>query len=209
MKFLNRITGKLTKVNYQTPLVNGMYAVQDSESTPFVRGDSKVRELGGIQYPILGELLPSNVVDRFAFMSDQFYQDSNLFDKGQISSLLFFDNPEILELTEFEQTLVHDIYHLEEICQRPTLDLKYTEYKTPVSRARRISNHALTYLAGHSEDWHSQTFTGVKPNKILALHREDNWNTYENLAVKNLINHLQGNTHGKLYASHREVFQWR
>ena len=68
--------------------------------------------------------------------------------------------------------------------------VKQTEYKTPVSRARRVSPRAITYLTGHSEDWHSQTFVGVKPARVLALHREDQWDIYENVATKNLIEYL-------------------
>ena len=187
MKLFNRLTQSNENLEKHSDILNGLYA---DNGIPIVRGTNETRTIKQSKISFKGELLPIQIQDRFTLLAKIITENLETSQQGKISSLIFFENPNILKLSKLEQALKENIFHLEEICHRPTLDLKLTAYKTPVSRARRITSSAITYLASHSEDWHSQTFVGVKPARVIALHREDQWDIYENLAVKNLIEYL-------------------
>ena len=85
-----------------------------------------------------------------------------------------------------ETALGQSIPHLQEICRNPRSHLKVSEFREPVSRARRIPPRAISLLSAHSEDWHSRTFRSVRPKMILSEVTEDEWAIYENRALRTL-----------------------
>ncbi len=42
-----------------------------------------------------------------------------------------------------------------------------TKNLSNVSRAKKISNNAYRYLAGHSETWQQRSLVGIRPKKVL------------------------------------------
>lgn len=85
-----------------------------------------------------------------------------------------------------ETALGQSIPHLQEICRNPRSHLKVSEFREPVSRARRIPPRAISILSAHSEDWHSRTFRSVRPKMVLSEVTEDEWAIYENRALRTL-----------------------
>jgi len=101
--------------------------------------------------------------------------------------------PEIdraIQIQPLEKIIKDTIPHLEEICHRPRSYLKLETERLPVARAQRIAPHAISYLAGHTEDWEHKTFRGVRPKRILSLVREDLLDIYENRVTVRLIDYL-------------------
>lgn len=80
--------------------------------------------------------------------------------------------------------------HLYEIAYRPRLELIQNEELVQTGRAKRLSNKAPDYLAAHSEDWQSRTFTGILPKRVITRLNEDNYDIYENRVFARLIDHL-------------------
>jgi hypothetical protein len=80
--------------------------------------------------------------------------------------------------------------HLEEIARKPRSAMKYDAEVTQIHRVRRMAPRAVERLAGHSEDWHRRTFSGVLPGKLLALLSDDDWSIYENKVYARLLDHL-------------------
>ena len=85
-----------------------------------------------------------------------------------------------------EAALGQAIPHLQEICRNPRSHLKISEFREPVSRARRIPPRAISLLSAHSEDWHSRTFRSVRPKIVLSEVTEDELAIYENRALRTL-----------------------
>lgn len=85
-----------------------------------------------------------------------------------------------------EAALGHAIPHLQEICRNPRSHLKVSEFREPVSRARRIPPRAISLLSAHSEDWHSRTFRSVRPKMVLSEVTEEELAIYENRALRTL-----------------------
>jgi len=101
--------------------------------------------------------------------------------------------PEIdraIQIQPLEKIIKDTIPHLEEICHRPRSYLKLETERLPVARAQRIAPHAISYLAGHTEDWEYKTFRGVRPKRVLSLVREDLLDIYENRVTVRLIDYL-------------------
>lgn len=85
-----------------------------------------------------------------------------------------------------EAALGQAIPHLQEICRNPRSHLKVSEFREPVSRARRIPPRAISLLSAHSEDWHSRTFRSVRPKMVLSEVTEEELAIYENRALRTL-----------------------
>ena len=85
-----------------------------------------------------------------------------------------------------EAALGQAIPHLQEICRNPRSHLKVSEFREPVSRARRIPPRAISLLSAHSEDWHSRTYRSVRPKMVLSEVTEDELAIYENRALRTL-----------------------
>lgn len=103
-----------------------------------------------------------------------------------------------LVLSDIESSLIESLPHLENLSHSPRGHLTIEETRENVSRARRVSHRAVASLAAHSEDWQSRTFLGVRPRRILAESRKDQWDTYENRAVGTLRERILGVLHPRL-----------
>jgi len=93
---------------------------------------------------------------------------------------------------ETEKRLSQDIHYIRNVCEKPNTHLKADEQREPVARVRRITTRTVQHLAAHSEDWHAQTFRGVRPSRLLAQVTEENWALYENRAVVTLQRYVSG-----------------
>lgn len=88
--------------------------------------------------------------------------------------------------------------HLQQISQRPRLDLHYQDEVADVARARRLAKGALVHLASHSECWQRQTFGGVVPKRVLAQFSEDDFNIYENRVYARLLDKIERHLYHRL-----------
>ncbi|MFM4967470.1 hypothetical protein ACEUB9_07530 [Aeromonas veronii] len=103
--------------------------------------------------------------------------------------------PTVLGRSEMQplESLLLDVLkagHLYAIAYRPRLELIQKEELVQTSRAKRLSNKAPDYLAAHSEDWQSRTFTGILPKRVITRLNEDNYGIYENRVFARLVDHL-------------------
>ncbi|AFZ42287.1 hypothetical protein PCC7418_0029 [Halothece sp. PCC 7418] len=116
-------------------------------------------------------------------------QESSLDQWRKIPPLI----PEIqdrIKLQPLTQEIADKLKHLEEICRRPRTYLKMETERLPVSRAKRISKHAVSFLSAHPEDWERVKMHTVIPKNILSLVREELLDIYENRVTVRLIDHL-------------------
>lgn len=97
-----------------------------------------------------------------------------------------------LELRDYETALIRALPHIETLSHNPRGHLTIEEIREEVGRARRVSHRAVATLAAHSEDWQARTFMGVRPKRILAESRQDQWDIYENRAVATLRKRILG-----------------
>jgi len=91
-----------------------------------------------------------------------------------------------------ERLLMEALPHFEEICRSPRAHLTVEEIREPVGRARRFPPRAVNVLASHSEDWHSRSLRSVRPKRVLAEVRADDFAIYENRALRTLRLHVLG-----------------
>ncbi len=103
-----------------------------------------------------------------------------------------------LKLRDCEKALIRALPHLETLSHNPRSHLTIEEIREQVGRARRVSHRAVATLAAHSEDWQTRTFLGVRPKRILAESRQDQWDIYENRAVATLRKRILGVLHPRL-----------
>ncbi|MBK7091817.1 MAG: hypothetical protein IPH59_08860 [bacterium] len=103
-----------------------------------------------------------------------------------------------LDLRDYEQALIQALPHVETLSHNPRGHLTIEEIREEVGRARRVSHRAVATLAAHSEDWQTRTFLGVRPRRILAESRRDQWDIYENRAVATLRKRILGVLHPRL-----------
>ena len=97
-----------------------------------------------------------------------------------------------LALRDYETDLIQALPHIETLSHNPRGHLTIEEIREEVGRARRVSHRAVATLAAHSEDWQTRTFLGVRPRRILAESRQDQWDIYENRAVATLRKRILG-----------------
>ena len=81
--------------------------------------------------------------------------------------------------------------HLHHIAYNPRMDMRYDEELVDVSRAKKISNNAHRYLAGHSETWQQRSLVGIRPKKVLAKLSDDELLLYENKVFAQLLDKLR------------------
>ena len=81
--------------------------------------------------------------------------------------------------------------HLHHIAYNPRMDMRYDEELVDVSRAKKISNNAHRYLAGHSETWQQRSLVGIRPKKVLAKMSDDELLIYENKVFAQLLDKLR------------------
>ncbi len=81
--------------------------------------------------------------------------------------------------------------HLHHIAYNPRMDMRYDEELVDVSRAKKISNNAHRYLAGHSETWQQRSLVGIRPKKVLSKVSDDELLIYENKVFAQLLDKLK------------------
>lgn len=81
--------------------------------------------------------------------------------------------------------------HLHQIAYNPRMDIRYDEELVDVSRAKKISNNAHRYLAGHSETWQQRSLVGIRPKKVLSKVSDDELLIYENKVFAQLLDKLK------------------
>lgn len=81
--------------------------------------------------------------------------------------------------------------HLHHIAYNPRMDMRYDEELVDVSRAKKISNNAHRYLAGHSETWQQRSLVGIRPKKVLSKVSDDELLIYENKVFAQLLDKLR------------------
>jgi len=81
--------------------------------------------------------------------------------------------------------------HLYHIAYNPRMDMRYDEELVDVSRAKKISNNAHRYLAGHSETWQQRSLVGIRPKKVLSKVSDDELLIYENKVFAQLLDKLR------------------
>ncbi|WAU77577.1 hypothetical protein [Acinetobacter sp. TR3] len=81
--------------------------------------------------------------------------------------------------------------HLHHIAYNPRMDMRYDEELVDVNRAKKISNKAHRYLAGHSETWQQRSLVGIRPKKVLARLSDDELLIYENKVFAQLLDKLR------------------
>lgn len=117
-----------------------------------------------------------------------------------ISPLIPASMADLAELNDLDKTLMQVIEkgHLDEITLRPRFAMKYETELMEISRVQRMAPGAVSRLAGHSEDWHRRTISGVLPSKLLALLSDDDWAIYENRVFAQLLDHLDSYVRSRL-----------
>lgn len=108
-----------------------------------------------------------------------------------------------LDLRDYEEALIQALPHVETLSHNPRGHLTIEEIREEVGRARRVSHRAVATLAAHSEDWQTRTFLGVRPRRILAESRQDQWDIYENRAVATLRKRILGVLNPRLQKLHQ------
>ncbi len=205
MSFFNRITGKqLPELPPGWDVSLGAYLVKGDNYRlnylpvdktcyliPNECGDVRVDSLenywqGRFDCPLLDQ---EQVLASLREISEEVEIAESLDDYIAISPLIN-DIEGRLALTEFEQQLVDDLFHLEHIVRFPDARLDRVEEKQPVSRVSRFSNRALNQLSAHSEDWLRRKYQSVIPRQVLALRIDEDIDIYENRVTARLIREL-------------------
>lgn len=214
MQFWNRLTGsKLKEITDRSIILGQWQIITESEiiylnsfelaphSREYILPDAANRCSfrsdngninGNIQLPSCQ--IPSDILsESLRFFADQLNKlasnSASWQDWIKISPLV----PEIenkIETFSLEETAEKYFGHIEEVCRRPRSYLKMETEKLPVSRAQRISPHAIEVLAAHTEDWERRNFRSIVPKRVLCMVREDLWDIYENQVTVSLIDKL-------------------
>ncbi|MEI6422977.1 MAG: hypothetical protein WCP55_12220, partial [Lentisphaerota bacterium] len=70
--------------------------------------------------------------------------------------------------------------YLRNVFHRPIRHLKVDSETVLISKVRRLAKKAPDHLATHPEDWDGRTVLGIKPKRVLAKVRLEQWDIYEN-----------------------------
>ena len=76
------------------------------------------------------------------------------------------------------------------IFHKPKQHLKQIEEVKPAATVTRIGQDSIKHLASHSEHWKAVKANGLVPERLLAKALEDDFEIYENKAVKKLVDTL-------------------
>ncbi|WP_192930687.1 DUF2357 domain-containing protein [Deinococcus sp. AJ005] len=95
-----------------------------------------------------------------------------------------------LQRLPLEEEMARHLAHLEAVCRQPRTHLEIFEERQQVSRARQIPTRAITYLASHTEDWENRSLRSVRPRRIIANVRDEQYDIYENRVAVRLVDHL-------------------
>ncbi|WP_218698239.1 hypothetical protein [Acinetobacter harbinensis] len=107
-----------------------------------------------------------------------------------VPNSVFDSETQLKPLEEMLQDVIEK-GHLHHIAYNPRMDMRYDEELVDVSRAKKISNNAHRYLAGHSETWQQRSLVGIRPKKVLAKVSDDELLIYENKVFAQLLDKLR------------------
>lgn len=107
-----------------------------------------------------------------------------------VPNSVFDSETQLKPLEEMLQEVIEK-GHLHHIAYNPRMDMRYDEELVDVSRAKKISNNAHRYLAGHSETWQQRSLVGIRPKKVLAKVSDDELLIYENKVFAQLLDKLR------------------
>ncbi len=83
------------------------------------------------------------------------------------------------------------IVPLDTIIRNPRRFIEQIEEIVPIEQARRITNESIRHLAQHTNMIAKVDDSGVTPDKILNIYKEESFATYENRFIYTLLINLQ------------------
>lgn len=92
-----------------------------------------------------------------------------------------------LKESNLEKELIAGLGNLEEVCKRPKTQLMIEEERLLVSRCKRPAVRAPIVLSARSEDWKQRSLWGVRPQRVLGVVRDENFEIYENKIAVALV----------------------
>lgn len=127
------------------------------------------------------------------------FEDDELF--GKLDELIhssrstFAYNKKILEKAidvSWVEAIENGIIHVDNVIRQPRLTIEDVEEVVPIALSRKITVESVKHLAQHTDLIQSiDKKTGkITPSKILNVHKEESYMTYENKFVNTLIDRL-------------------
>ncbi|MBQ3082071.1 MAG: DUF2357 domain-containing protein [Clostridia bacterium] len=95
-----------------------------------------------------------------------------------------------IDLTWVE-AIEKSIVPLDNIIRNPRRFIEQIEEIVPIEQARRITNESIRHLAQHTNMIAKVDESGVTPDKILNIYKEESFATYENRFIYTLLINLQ------------------
>lgn len=95
-----------------------------------------------------------------------------------------------IDLTWVE-AIEKSIVPLDNIIRNPRRFIEQIEEIVPIEQARRITNESIRHLAQHTNMIAKVDDSGVTPDKILNIYKEESFATYENRFIYTLLINLQ------------------
>ncbi len=95
-----------------------------------------------------------------------------------------------IDLTWVE-AIEKSIIPLDNIIRNPRRFIEQIEEIVPIEQARRITNESIRHLAQHTNMIAKVDDSGVTPDKILNIYKEESFATYENRFIYTLLINLQ------------------
>ena len=138
----------------------------------------------------ISEELIADSIRSFHHQRQSLNQQRNSLEQWQKKSPLIPEIQDQIKLQYLTEEIAAKLQHLEEICRRPRTYLKMETERLPVSKAKRISKRAVSFLSAHPEDWERVKMQTVIPKNVLSLVREELLDIYENRVTARLIDHL-------------------
>ena len=84
------------------------------------------------------------------------------------------------------------IIPIDNIIRNPMRFIKEEEEIVPIEQTRKISQASIRHLAQHTNMISKVDYDGsVTPNKILNIHKEETFATYENRFIYTLVKRLE------------------
>ena len=160
----------------------------DSETDIIVKQQGKVENFK-IRY--LAEMMHGHAANSYRQFKHEYLNKS----QNEIDSIIFGNlklyaveqSSEVKDWTSLFNILEDAIPTLKRICDKPKSHLKSVNEVRPIETVKRVGYESIPYLASHSEDWLARTVGELKPARLFSRVEEDNYQIYENRAVKTLI----------------------
>ena len=172
------------------PAAAGDYLVPDASGSWSILTADGRRYEGGMTRAYLSDLLESESVRSLGRrLAELMVKEAGGSEFLRIIPLVPGMSEEI-RLQKLDPLIKESLGFLKLVCSKPRTNLQVEIERVPVSRARRVTSGASSYLAGHTEDWDHVLVRGVLPKRILAEVRDEQVNIYENRVVARLIDHL-------------------